>query len=212
MKLKLLIPFFLVSLSFFCSCDDDNDSWSEDYKMDFLDMITDSKGQTFQAINDDGETLKVDNPITGLKADTTYRYIAVYIRNGSAIQLSNYGRAISSKPVVFAGTDKVYTDPVRIQSLWKVDNYINATLQIQNKTEQHIMGFIDQGITTNSEGKRIAHVQLFHNKNNDATAFTSTVYASLPLRVYSDTLTKGQDSIYFTVNTEDGLQLWQYLY
>ena len=195
-----------------CTCNDDRDSWADNYQMEFLDMTTNGSGKTVKAVNDEGETLNVINPIGGLTNDTTYRFIAVFVREGNSIRLSSYSHTISGKPFKLKDGETAITDPVSIQSIWKANNYINATLLISKKTEQHILGFIDRGITANNQGAKIARIQLYHNKSNDADAFTATVYASIPLWTYSNSLKKGQDSVYFIINTAGGLVTYPFLY
>ena len=195
-----------------CACSSDDETWSDNYQMTFLDLATNADGKAAKAVSDEGETWIVDNPIGGLKNDTIYRIIAMYTRNDQHISLSSYAHAISARPVRLAEDDSLYTDPVGIQRIWKVPNYINATLSVANKDKNHVLGFVEQSITTNSDGKKIAHIQFYHNRNNDIDAFNSTAYISLPLRVYAETLTTGQDSIYFTINTPNGNITYPYLY
>jgi hypothetical protein len=180
--------------------------------MAFMDMMTNGSGQTYKAVNDEGETLSVINPIGGLTNDTTYRFFVVLVREGNSIRLSSYSHTISGKPFKMEEGETAITDPVTVQSIWKTSNYINATFLIQEKTEQHVMGFIDKGVTTNNQGTRIARIQLYHDNSSDAEAFTATAYASLPLWAYRDRLERGRDSVYFIVNTTDSLAIYPFLY
>jgi hypothetical protein len=210
MKLHAIVLFLLMT-TLLCACNDDRDSWADNYQMAFMDMMTNGSGQTYKAVNDEGETLSVINPIGGLTNDTTYRFIVVFVREGNSIRLSSYSHTISGKPFKME-EETAITDPVTVQSIWKTSNYINATFLIQKKTEQHVMDFIDKGVTTNNQGTRIARVQLYHDNSNDAEAFTATAYASLPLWAYRDRLERGRDSVYFIVNTTDSLAIYPFLY
>lgn len=211
MKLHATVLFLLMT-TLLCACNDDRDSWADNYQMAFMDMMTNGSGHTYKAVNDEGETLSVINPIGGLTNDTTYRFIVVFVREGNSIRLSSYSHTISGKPFKMEEGETAITDPVTVQSIWKTSNYINATFLIQKKTEQHVMGFIDKGVTTNNQGTRIARVQLYHDNSNDAEAFTATTYASLPLWAYRDRLERGRDSVYFIVNTTDSLAIYPFLY
>lgn len=211
MKLHAIVLFLLMT-TLLCACNDDRDSWADNYQMAFMDMMTNGSGQTYKAVNDEGETLSVINPIGGLTNDTTYRFIVVFVREGNSIRLSSYSHTISGKPFKMEEEETAITDPVTVQSIWKTSNYINATFLIQKKTEQHVMDFIDKGVTTNNQGTRIARVQLYHDNSNDAEAFTATAYASLPLWAYRDRLERGRDSVYFIVNTTDSLAIYPFLY
>ena len=210
MKLHAIVLFLLMT-TLLCACNDDRDSWADNYQMAFMDMMTNGSGQTYKAVNDEGETLSVINPIGGLTNDTTYRFIVVFVREGNSIRLSSYSHTISGKPFKME-EETAITDPVTVQSIWKTSNYINATFLIQKKTEQHVMDFIDKGVTTNNQGTRIARIQLYHDNSNDAEAFTATAYASLPLWAYRDRLERGRDSVYFIVNTTDSLAIYPFLY
>jgi hypothetical protein len=210
MKLHAIVLFLLMT-TLLCACNDNRDSWADNYQMAFMDMMTNGSGQTYKAVNDEGETLSVINPIGGLTNDTTYRFIVVFVREGNSIRLSSYSHTISGKPFKME-EETAITDPVTVQSIWKTSNYINATFLIQKKTEQHVMDFIDKGVTTNNQGTRIARVQLYHDNSNDAEAFTATAYASLPLWAYRDRLERGRDSVYFIVNTTDSLAIYPFLY
>ncbi len=201
----------LLALCILCSCEDDNNSWADNYQMDLMDFVTDATGAAVQAINDEGELLTIDNPVKGLKNDTTYRFVAIYTRKEQHINISQCSQAIAPRPVTMA-EDSIYCDPVSIQSVWKTNNYINATLLIPNKDKKHVIGFVEKSITTNSMGQKIAHIQLYHDSKQDIAAFNSTAYVSLPLRAYADTLTRGQDSIYLSIKTIGKNKTFTYQY
>lgn len=194
------------------SCAKDDDSWSDNYEMSFFDFETDSEGWTKYAVDDNGQSFIIDNPLSGLKSDTTYRFIALYVRNNQRIKISSCAHAVSSLPVPLVEGDLLHTDPVRIQSIWRVRNYINATLSVPIKDKQHFVKFVEKQITTNNDGEKIVHIQLFHDSNNDVAGSHTTVYLSLPLRTYNNQLTQGKDSIYFSINTPEGNITYPYLF
>ena len=208
---RTILLFFLAA--FFASCSEDN-SYAPPYQMDFMDIRTNSLGQGWQAIADNDEVLTLTNPIQGLQADTVFRYVAVYTRDGENIQLYQKTRALYAKPSALEPGETLHTDPVKVQSVWKVARYINCTLLIPQKDKTHTLGIIDQGVTTNSQGNRIARILLFHDADNDTQAFSGTAYLSIPLQGFAQELTAGQDSIYLSIHTtaKDSVATYKFAY
>ena len=181
------------------ACDQSNDTWTDAYQMEFVDILTDSRGLPAYAVTDQGDTLRIQNQFEkAAKADTVFRYVAVIVRQGDACRISSASKAFSPQP--HKKNKDFATDPVHLQSIWRGSNYINGIIQMPGKELVHTMGFIDEGITTNAQGIRILHLRLLHDNEGDVAAFSRTAYISCPLHQYADTLIHRTDSIYFSVN------------
>lgn len=195
---KGLLP-LLLALAL-ASCGED-DTVSPPYRMDFLDIHTNSSGEGFQAVKDDDGVFSLVRPVQGLEKDTVIRCIAVYTQDGNAIRLHQTSRVLCAEPRSSEEADEGHTDPVKVQSVWKTSRYINCTLQVPRKDKKHTFGIIYQGTTVGSGGNRTAHILLSHDAHDDTKAFTGVSYLSVPLKAFSTSLTPGQDSILLSIHT-----------
>lgn len=195
---KGLLPLLLALVLASCG---EEDTVSPPYRMDYLDILTNSDGEGFQAIKDNDEVFSLVSPVGGLEKDTVLRHIAIYTQDGNAIRLHQTSRVLYAVPRTPEEGEELHTDPVKVQSVWKTSRYINCTLQVPRKDKKHIFGVIDQGTTGGDGGSRTAHILLFHNAGGDTKAFTGVSYLSIPLKAFSAGLTPGQDSIRLTIHT-----------
>lgn len=194
--------FFALSLIFLLvvtSCSNDEDYQAANFEMEFADLITDASGAASTLLTDKGENLHVINPIKNLAPDTTFRYIVIFVRQTNGIRISSSAPALTSEPSSFHYTP-ILTDSVQLQSIWRSSHYINLTLLVWGKNKHHTFGFVNRGITTNSDGCHILHLELYHNSYSDMPAFPHTCYLSCSLKPFQTILSAARDSIYFTIN------------
>ena len=176
----LLLLFTFFSLS---SCRDDNDDAPyPSIITEMADCPTNSDGTMVKIVLDDDTELPLSNPQTGLKADVIYRCLAGYtLDKGQATLYS-----LKSAALLRDSTSVAQCDPVNVVSLWQTRRYIN--LHLMPKTQDqgtHSWGFI-----TDSIRGRHAYLRLHHRQGSDPTAYSTDVYASLPLHlVEADTIT-----------------------
>lgn len=177
-----------------------NDTYiAPNYEMEFVDVQTDAAGTGSSLITDRGECLSIINPLTALKADTTYRYVAYLIRQGNGVEVAASLRAICDTPKAFPEED-IKTDSVKMQSIWRGSHYVNLTLLVPHRDRQHEFSYIDRGIVQAGDGHKTLCIQLYHDANNDMPAFSTTCYLSCSLKPYEHLLQTGRDSIHFIIN------------
>ena len=211
-KLCILLSVLVMMLG---SCGDD-ESWAPAYITDFADLRTDGNGVVVSMTLDDGREyvdVQLRDDFDG-EADTVYRAICVYTLQNSEATLHSVTPAFAPQPIVDDGKLEIKTDPCIIQSIWRGGDYINARMLVQGKDLPHIAAFIDLGIAANAEGTaKVLTLQLYHDSNGDAEAFTRTIYLSCPLRGYEDSLTRGRDSLAFVVNQANkGMTTYMFAY
>mgnify|MGYP000508053380 FL=1 len=95
--------------------------------------------------------------------------------------------------------DRIKTDPVAIQSIWRGGNYLNLILQVKVKDQKHGYHFIENKLE-NKDGEQTLYLTLYHDRNNDIEGFNRKVYLSVPLWAYAGKLHKG-DKIVFNIRT-----------
>ena len=208
-KHVILIP--LLCLLVLASCENEDDTWSDSYQLDFLELLTDTQGRATLAVTDRGDSLEVENPVTSLKSDTLYRCVAFYVQpaNGK-LNLRSVYSAISPFPSAMADREE-HTDAVKIQSMWRGGRYVNMTLLIGGKEKTHYFAFKDNGTVENADGSNTAHVLLYHDANGDMEAFSHTAYLSLPLYFYDIVLQTGRDTVAFCLHVkEKGMQTYYF--
>ena len=185
-------------LSLFISCNNDDDDSTPSFMMEYADLLSNESGVLSTAITDGGEMLNILNPQSGLKADSTYRYIIIYLQEQNGIRISSYGHVISDSPRTL--NKPVKTDSVTMQSIWRARHYINLTLKIMRKDKGHAFAFLHQGITTAADGHKTLNILLYHDSKDDLPAFSNTGYFSCSLANFTDSLVTGRDSVKFIIN------------
>lgn len=149
---------------------------------------------------DNGTLLNITNPIQLLRPDTTYRSIVTYTLHDNQATLYQHVQAFAPLPIKADPDMEIITDSCHIEALWRSGRYLNARMQVLGKDVSHIVGFIDQGITTQADGSQTLHILLYHDQNSDPKAFTRTFYLSIPLYPYASQLQSNRDSVHFITN------------
>lgn len=177
---------------------------------EFTDIQTDESGTITHLVADNGKRYAVQprEGLSGLHADTIYRTVSVYQflteeTNSSEAEVMLYSSKIVISPYPAKASewkDSIYTDPVDIQSIWLSGNYLNLIAEVKRKDQAHAFHFIEDSISTDSQGVHTLYLRLFHNSNQDYEAFTDLTYLSVPLRNYQDILRTG-DKICFRIHT-----------
>lgn len=188
-----------------CACNDDDKYVYPDVQTEFVCLQTDATGTGVKLLTDKGEAYSIQSRsgLDKLSKDTIYRTVSVFQLMPEAKEVKLYScKAIVSpnplRPESFKSGVK--TDPVEIQSIWLSGNYLNMVLLIPVKEEKHAFHFVDEGLETAADGKKILNLRLYHDSNNDYAAFTNRAYLSVPLHGYKDKLSVG-DGVCFHLNT-----------
>ena len=202
MKLLLKRYFILFAVVLLTACGE------EEYV--FPDLITemsclrtDSKGFGTQIITDEGTIwhLQEGSRPDSLTADSLYRVVSRFapVADSEAVAYS-FWKVISPLPKPESEYESIHLDPVDIQSIWQSGDYLNMVLQVMVKDREHKLSFIDNGITSNTNGTQTLHLTLFHHRKDDVEGFMQKYYLSVPLWHYEGKLNKG-DTIVFELYT-----------
>lgn len=197
MKQLAKLSFFICNFSFLISlssCSDDKEEAYPSLITELTDCSTDEKGTLSQIILDNGSTLPVTNPQTGLKTNATYRCLTGYtLEDGQATLYSLKAAALLND-----STSVAQSDPLTVVSIWRTNKYINFHLRPKTKGGQHTWGFIVESIVG-----RHAYIRLHHRQGSDPTAYSTDQYASLsPSLVDADQFT-------IHIQTFDGMKEWE---
>jgi hypothetical protein len=185
--------------------DDDDDYVYPSVVTTFVDLHTDGEGVAHTITTDEGRTWPIHprEGLGGLTPDSTYRMVIMYepLEQDEEVQLYSAQKVISPYPKPIDEFKDVFTDPVELTSIWRGGDHLNLVVKAQVKDRQHTYHFMDLGISTDeADGHRTLQLALYHYRNEDVEAFSRTVYLSVPLQSYADTLRSG-DSIRFSMNT-----------
>ena len=166
-------------------------------------LKTNAEGFGVQIITDNGTVwnLKEGNRPDSLTADSVYRVVSRFapVADSEAVAYS-FWKVISPLPKPESEYESIHLDPVDIQSIWQSSNYLNMVLQVMVKDKEHELSFIDNGITSNTNGTQTLHLTLFHHRKDDVEGFMQKYYLSVPLWHYEGKLNKG-DTIVFELYT-----------
>ena len=214
MKLLLKRYFILFAVVLLTACGE------EEYV--FPDLITemsclrtDSKGFGTQIITDEGTIwhLQEGSRPDSLTADSLYRVVSRFapVADSEAVAYS-FWEVISPLPKPENEYGSIHMDPVSIQSIWRIGDYLNMVLQVKVKDQEHELSFIDNGVVTNTDGSQTLTLSLFHDRKNDVEGFDQKFYLSVPLWHYQGKLNKG-DAIVFQLYTyKEGMTSRTFIY
>ena len=214
MKLLLKRYFILFAVVLLTACGE------EEYV--FPDLITemsclrtDSKGFGTQIITDEGTIwhLQEGSRPDSLTADSLYRVVSRFapVADSEAVAYS-FWEVISPLPKPENEYGSIHMDPVSIQSIWRIGDYLNMVLQVKVKDQEHELSFIDNGVVTNTDGSQTLTLSLFHDRKNDVEGFNQKFYLSVPLWHYQGKLNKG-DAIVFQLYTyKEGMTTRTFIY
>ena len=186
--LFLLTPFLL------SSCSDDKEEAYPSIVTELADGITNTEGKMTRLVLDDNTELTLTNPLTGLKPSTVYRCLAGFTRAEEEATL----RTLTGAYLLRDSTAKAISDPVSVVSLWRTQRYINLHLRPKTQGGKQTWGFIVESI----EGRH-AYLRLHHRQGTDPTAYSTDIYASLPLDLVD------ADEITIRIVTFDGTKEWE---
>ena len=179
--LPVLLLTFVFALS---SCGDDGEEAFPNLVTEMADCPTDEAGILQSIVLDDDTRLTLSNPRTGLQANALYRCLAAYVPDtkGRATLYS-----LTSARLLRDSTAVAQCDPTGVASLWRTRRYIN--LHLLPKTQggpPHAWGFVVDSIRPGH-----AFLRLHHRQGSDPAAYTTDLYASLPLDLVeeNDTIT-----------------------
>lgn len=192
----------ILTILFLASCKEEEEIWPN-YEQALACVKTNGYGQALELILDDGTHLRVTNYKAGLRADTTYRALTLFQRNGTSAWLSDFA-AILAPPVLKYPADKVRTDPVGVTALWKSGDYINLRLAVRGSVmKSHLFGFHRARTIPNEDGSQTMVVRLIHYQNEDPLYYTREAYLSLPFRPLIPELQPNRDSIRLEIQSFD---------
>lgn len=223
--IKALRAIFLLFpiLTLLCSCEDSGD----DYRYpsvctDFACVATDGQGYMERMYLDNGngypvhltdELLEaVDNQPPTYKRDTLYRTICVYelvaTEQGDTVaDIYSIGSVLSSVPTPLAEDEKLWQDPVYLQSIWQSGGYLNFALEIKALDGKHSIGFVD----TTPEGMHGKEFTFYHKVISDVESYRQKLYGSIPLLPFRESL-QPNDTLRFVVNLYDkGIATYEFV-
>ncbi len=193
-----------------CGGDGDGDYFYPSLVTEFVELQTDATGTGTTFTTDKGETFAVNTPLQGLQPEAAYRIVCGYETNGETRGNLPVARIYTVDNVILlepADSSTGGDAPTGIAAVWHGGNYLN--LQLTPKTqggEQQWNYHVDS--VSLSTGRQVHHLSLWHSQPDDPFSYSTTVYASLPLRQLEG-LQPG-DSLTFTVLTFDGPKTWQF--
>lgn len=211
----LLIGLLTLVLS---SCSKDEEPTFPNVTWMLADIVTDQSGKAIRLITDNMQSYTLAN---GSLIDQRLKAAGLNITNDTIIRINCtcnltpesdqkegitiYDAAPAFAPIpVSAERFKkgVKTDPIYLQSIWKVPNYINLRIQPMIRDKQPAFHFAYTGIRT-SNSINVLLLTLHHDQGDDYPAFKQTMTLSIPIWPFAQILHRNTDSIEVTINTFD---------
>lgn len=184
------------------SCNND-EAVTPAYRQDLADLLTDHAGRTRAIVTDAGDTLRLTAGTvrTGFTPDSIYRIQALYISHPPEAELVDLATVLAPLPVHFTAA-AMHRDPLRLEAVWRGGRYLNVAVSVLTGGGRHVFGFNNAGTTTDATGRRMLHLQLFHDQLADPLYYSRQVTLCCPLRTAG--LREGIDSVALSVVTFGG--------
>ncbi len=170
------------------------------------DGFTASDKKVTRFVTDDDEQFAVSNPFSSNlmpKADTVYRAIFYYVKNGGEAEVKGLNRVLVVSP---RKIEEMKTDPVRVESVWmgKSKRYLNLSLylmggQTDSKDDMHHLSCQQNISPINTDGTKTLHLTLYHDQGGVPEYYSQRVYLSIPVH------SAGADSVCIHINTYQGI-------
>ena len=207
---QLSIPGLIACLlTLLCSCEQAGDDYRyPSIVTDYTCLITNGKGQIEYMRLDNGCSYPVnftDDYIEAhgqepkYQADTLYRAVSVYelaaVSGDTVAHIYSIGNILCSIPTPLPQGEKLYQDPVYLQSIWMSGGYLNFVIEVKALNGKHNVGYIDT-TPKDMHGKEIT---FYHHVVSDVEAYRQKFYGSIPL----DASLQQGDTLRFVVNTYD---------
>ena len=207
---QLSIPGLIACLlTLLCSCEQADDDYRyPSVVTDYTCLMTNWKGEIEYMRLDNGRSYLVNftddyieahgkEPI--YEADTLYRAVSVYelaaVSGDTVAHIYSIGNILCSIPTALPQGEKLYQDPVYLQSIWLSGGYLNFIIEVKALNGKHNIGYVD----TTPEEMHGKEVTFYHHVVSDVEAYRQKLYGSIPL----DASLQQGDTLRFVVNTYD---------
>lgn len=207
--MKKHLTILISILALLCSCEDA----MEDYRYpsvitDYACLVTNTSGQAEQLRLDNGRSYPIaftdeyreaHKTLPSYKADTIYRVVSIYELGADSIaHIYSLAKTISDIPIPLPDDEKLYIDPVYLQSIWCSGGFLNMVIEVKALNGKHSIGFVD----TTPEGMQGKEFTFYHKVISDVESYRQKLYGSIPLDPFKDFLIQG-DTLRFVINTYD---------
>lgn len=190
---RLIIPIFFF-LFFFASCGEDEEPYPS-ILTELADVETDENGVLRRFTTDEGKSMSIANYLDGYQPRAVYRCVCGYVvEDGEALLYQ-----LSGVHILRDSTECAVQDPVALVSVWRAGHYVNMQLSPKTQGGSQYWGF-----STDSLMGKTAFLSLHHRQNGDPLAYSTTVYASLPV----DSIRC--DSISLSIRTFGGIKTFRF--
>ena len=178
------------------ACSESDDFTYPSIVTEMADCASDAQGTIRRITLDDGRTYTLTNPLAGYAQNAVYRAMCDYTLepSGSATLYQTMGAY-----VLRDSADAPLHHPTNAESAWITPRYINLHLRPKTYGGRQYWGYVTDSI----EGGT-AYLSIHHNQCGDPLAYSTTVYASIPL----DSIPTG--SIHLSIHTFDGVKTWTF--
>lgn len=170
-RLSLLLITLLSLPLFLASCNDDDDSYPS-IVTEMVDGVTNGNGTLTTLITDNDEQYTLTNPQAGLYPNALYRLLCGFTVQGQAATLYT----LEGVYILRDSTSVASRDPFTIVSAWQTSRYINLHLTVKTQGGTQYFGYVTDSIV----GEH-TYISLHHRQGQDPEAYSTDIYASIPL-------------------------------
>ena len=176
------------------SCSSEEDSYPS-VITELVDVRTDPTGLVTDITTDRGTRFNVsEQAIESVQRDTLFRCRCTFLPTSTdstshrqTAKIYSIERIPSALPISLSAVDTALLAPYQTMTHWGNDRYYNLRVEYKTYgTARHSFVFIEDSISTAADGVLSAFVSLRHiQEKNTLPAYTSTVFVSFPLFLYT---------------------------
>ena len=187
------------------SCSQVDETPYPDLITEMVVAVGNAEGLVATITTDSGKHYDITNEMKGLEPCERLRGMASYVVNADTRTNATLYSLQAALMLQDCADSTRLQHPTGVQSVWQGGGYINLHLYPKSEGHRGYWGFLRDSVRVNSLGRTTHHLSLYHNQGDDATAFSSHLYASL----HTDSI-HGQpgDSVILAVHTFQGIKEW----
>lgn len=193
-----------------CSDEDEDGTPYPPLLTELGDFPSDNTGIVHTFRCDNGTEYQLETTLTANSPNTVYRQLCTY-ETIAASSPTVRVHSLGSVHILRDSTERTQAaDPTTVTSVWRGGAYINLMVNPRTQGGKQYWGYRTDSLHIIRGNRRCLFLSLHHNANNDPASYSTTIYASIPLKELKQI--QPGDSVVLKAFLPTGLKAWRFLY
>ncbi len=169
MKRKLFITTLIIVFSLAVGCEKE-DERIDNFLVDFATVLHSQQIVFFQL---DNQRILIPKELKYYSGNSGQRVILNYTPlRGDTIKVNNVADIFTGTIQMLGFFQRIYDDPVKIQSVWVGGDYLNMVFETEYHSKKHLIGLFRDTTSPTVD------LYFSHSRDNDPPGYPQTFYAS----------------------------------